>query len=217
MRKSKKIKLQINAEAMKELQRLSVSKTSPYREVIRANILLKYHEGKTVTQIASEMDTNRPLVERCINKAIAYGVMQGLKDLPGRGVKPTITDDAKSWVLSIACQRPVELGYSYETWTYSLLKTHIRACCVEAGFEFLQKIDKGVLNSILSKGNIKPHKISYYLERRDDEFEIRMANILQVYKEISLINEGEVQSPKQSTLSYDEKPGIQAIKNIAPQ
>ena len=217
MRKSKKIKLQINAEAMKELQRLSVSKTSPYREVIRANILLKYNEGKTVTQIASEMDTNRPLVERCINKAIAYGVMQGLKDLPGRGVKPTITDDAKSWVLSIAGRRPVDLGYSYETWTYSLLKTHIRACCVEAGFEFLQKIDKGVLNSILSKGNIKPHKISYYLERRDDEFEIKMANILQVYKEISLINQGEVQSSKLSTLSYDEKPGIQAIKNIAPQ
>ena len=217
MRKSTKSKLQISVEAMKELQKLSVSQTSPYREVIRANILLKYNEGKTVTQIAGDMDTNRPLVERCINKAIAYGVMQGLKDLPGRGVKPTITDDAKSWVLSIACRRPADLGYSYETWTYSLLKTHIRSCCVEAGFEFLQKIDKGVLNSILSRGNIKPHKISYYLERRDDEFEIKMANILQVYKEISLINQGEVQSSKLSTLSYDEKPGIQAIKNIAPQ
>ena len=81
----------------------------------------------------------------------------------------------------------------------------------------MQKINKGVLNGILSKGNIKPHKISYYLERRDEEFEAKMANVLQVYKEIALINDGELEKPNQVTLSYDEKPGIQAIKNIAPQ
>jgi transposase len=73
------------------------------------------------------------------------------------------------------------------------------------------------LNGILSKGGIKPHKISYYLERRDDEFESKMANVLQVYKEISLVNAGELDSSQRVTLSYDEKPGIQAIKNIAPQ
>jgi transposase len=85
------------------------------------------------------------------------------------------------------------------------------------GFTYFEKIDKGVLNGILSKGNIKPHKISYYLERRDDEFEVKMANVLQVYKEISLVNQGEIELTGQTTLSYDEKPGIQAIKNIAPQ
>jgi transposase len=157
------------------------------------------------------------LIDRCINKAIAYGVMQGLKALPGRGVKRVITDDGKSWVLSIACDKPASYGYSYATWTYSLLRDYIRDHCREAGFDFFQKIDKGVLNGILSQGNIKPHKISYYLERRDDEFDVKMANILQVYKEISLINQGGIGSIEQTTLSYDEKPGIQAIKNIAPQ
>jgi len=44
-----------------------------------------------------------------------------------------------------------------------------------------------------------------------------MANVLHVYKEISMINDGEIQREKQTTISYDEKPGIQAIKNIAPQ
>jgi len=217
MRTSKKDNLRINDEELKVLQNLSVSRTASHRSVIRANILLKYHAGKTVTQIAREMNTNRPLVERCINKSLAYGVLQGLKDLPGRGVKSRITDDAKSWVLSLACDKPTEYGYSYEIWTYSLLKVHIRAHCREAGFECLQKIDKGVLNGILSKGNIKPHKISYYLERRDEEFEIKMANVLNVYKEISFINDGKLGKPKKVTLSYDEKPGIQAIKNIAPQ
>jgi len=217
MRKSKKAKLQIIEEDLKELQRLSLSRTASHRSVIRAKILLKYYYGVTVTCIAADLNTNRPLVERTINKGLAYGVIPALKDLPGRGAKRVISDDAKSWVLSIACSKPAEYGYSYETWTYSLLISYIRGRCIEAGFDCLQKIGKGVLNGILSKGNIKPHKISYYLERRDEDFDAKMANILHVYKEISLINDGEKQSPKQTTISYDEKPGIQAIKNIAPQ
>ncbi|MDR0796657.1 MAG: IS630 family transposase [Tannerella sp.] len=217
MRTSQKPKLQISDDDLKVLQKISVSRTEPHRSVIRANILLKYYEDKRISQIVKEMKTTRPLVERTINRALAYGVIQGLKDLPGRGAKPAITDDAKSWVLFIACGKPASYGYSYETWTYRLLIKHIRAHCHEAGFECLQKINNGVLNGILSKGNIKPHKISYYLERRDEEFEVKMANVLQVYKEIALINDGEVEKPNQVTLSYDEKPGIQAIKNIAPQ
>jgi transposase len=217
MRKSKKSRLQLTDEEMKELKSISSSRIRPHREVLRANILLKYYEMQTITSIAKDMHTNRPLVERCINKAIAYGAMTALKDLPGRGVKPVITDDAKSWVLSIACQSPKDMGYASETWTYSLLKKYIRAHCKASGYEMLEKIDKGVLNNILSKGNIKPHKISYYLERRDEAFEEKMANVLQIYKEISLINEDKEQSSTMTTLSYDEKPGIQAINNIAPQ
>ena len=217
MRPSKKPKLQISEDDLKELKKLSVSRTASHRTVIRAKILLKYYEGKTMTQISREMNTNIPLVERTVNKALALGAISALKDLPGRGVKPVITDDAKSWVLSIACSKPADYGYSYEIWTYSLLKTYIRGHCKEFGHDCLEKIGNGVLNGILSKGNIKPHKISYYLERRDEEFEAKMANVLHVYKEISLINDGKLEASNKVTLSYDEKPGIQAIKNIAPQ
>ena len=110
------------------------------------------------------------------------------------------------------------MGYAHETWTYSLLKAHIRKNCQQTGHPSLGKIDKGVLNGILSQGNISPHKISYYLERRDPDFDFKMANVLQVYKEIAIINESPPdQHRKSTTISYDEKPGIQAIKNIAPQ
>lgn len=217
MRKTEKAKLNPSEAEKADLKRISKSKISPYREVLRAKILLKYMEEKTITLIAKECHTNRPLVERCLNKAIAYGIMTGLKDLPGKGAKSKITDEAKSWVLSIACQPPKELGYANELWTYSLLKKHIRKTCEEAGYICLNKIDNGVLNKILSKGAIKPHKISYYLEKRDPEFEVKMANVLQVYKEVMLINETKLENDKKTTISYDEKPGIQAIKNIAPQ
>ena len=217
MRISKKPKLQISDNDLKELKKLSKSRTTSHRTVIRSNIILKYHEGKTITKIASEMHTNRPLVARTVNKSLVWGALPALKDLSGRGVKPVITDDAKSWVISIACCKPTDYGYSYETWTYNLLTKHIRSHCNEAGFECLQKIGNGVLNGILSKGGIKPHKIRYYLERRDEEFEVKMANVLHVYKEVALINDGELRAEKQATVSYDEKPGIQALKNIAPQ
>ncbi len=217
MRKTNKAKLQCSSEDKDNLLTLSKSKTTPHREVIRSKILLGYMEGKSITKLASDFQTNRPLVERCLNKALAFGVSTALKDLPGRGVKPVITDDARSWVMSIACQSPKDLGYAYEVWTYSMLKKHIREQCSKAGYASLSKIDKGVLHNILSKGNIKPHKVRYYLEKRDAEFEKKMVNVLQVYKQIELTNALNLKDRAITTLSYDEKPGIQAIKNIAAQ
>jgi len=217
MRITRKPKLTLPSKDLETLEMVSKSRTAPHREVIRAKVLLKYMEGLSITKIAEDLNTNRPLVERCLNKAIAYGALTALKDLPGRGVKAVITDDAKSWVLSVACQSPKTLGYAHETWTYSLLKQHIRTHCQKAGYGMLLKIDKGVLNKILSHGNIKPHKVSYYLEKRDPEFDVKMGNVLHVYKEIALFNEKPQAGRKSTTISYDEKPGIQAIKNIAPQ
>ncbi|MEA1878742.1 MAG: IS630 family transposase [Bacteroidota bacterium] len=217
MRVTKKAKLKLTEEDIQLLTGLSKSRTAPAREVSRATILLKYADGMSITRIANECHTNRPLVDRCINKAIGYGVKTALKDLPGRGAKPKITDEAKSWVLNIACQRPNDLGYAQETWTYSLMIKHIRSICESAGYSYFLKIDKGVLNGILSKAGIKPHKVSYYLEKRDPNFDYKMANILQVYKEVALINEADNDQGKRTTISYDEKPGIQAIKSIAPQ
>lgn len=217
MRKTQKAKLACTDEDKDMLFMISKSKTAPHREVIRAGILLRYMEGLTITDIAKNFLTNRPLVERCLNKAIAFGIHTALRDLPGRGAKAVISDDARSWVLSVACQSPKQLGYANETWTYSALIKHIRANCEQAGYGSLLKIDKGVLHTILSKGNIRPHKIRYYLERRDVEFDKKMANVLQVYKQVELTNEIQIPDRGITTLSYDEKPGIQAIKHTAPQ
>lgn len=72
---------------------------------------------------------------------------------------------------------------------------------------------------ILDAANIKPHRIRYYLERRDPDFDQKMAEILMVYQEVNLQNEAssppEEISPR-ITVSVDEKPGVQAIGNIAP-
>jgi len=217
MAKRKRGKLEIDTEIKNKLEAIIKNRQSPIVKVIRAKIILQYSSGFKIAQIVRDMNLTRPLAERSIDKALEFGPIAALDDLPRSGRPIEITDDAKSWVLSLACKRPVELGYAAETWTYSALINHIKSECEHSGYRCLENIGKGLLNAILSKSNIKPHKVSYYLEKKDPEFDEKMANVLCVYKEIAMINRGEVSSKKTTTLSYDEKPGIQAIRNIAPQ
>jgi len=112
-------------------------------------------------------------------------------------------------------EAPKELGYSYELWTYKLLTAHVREHCAEAGHPALQNLSRSKLHRILHEGELRPHKIRYYVERRDPAFESKMANVLHVYKEVEIINNGllrgEVRELGMVTISYDEKPGIQAL------
>ena len=217
MAHSKKDKLTINPEDFEVLKSIGTSRTESSSKVNRSRIIIDYYSGMTVAAITRKYNTNRPLVERTIRKALAYGALAALDDLPRRGRPPEITDDAKTWVLSLACESPTKFGYAAETWTYSALAKHIKKECIEAGYECLRNTGKGFLNSVLSKSNIKPHKISYYLEKKDPDFDEKMASVLHVYKEVALVNDNNACNYKHTTVSYDEKPGIQAIKNIAPQ
>jgi transposase len=112
------------------------------------------------------------------------------------------------------------LGYSYELWTYKLLTAHVRRHCVAAGYPALQKLSRSKLHKILRQGELRPHKIRYYVEKRDLAFEAKMANVLHVYKEVEIVNEylrGESgRQPGMVTVSYDEKPGIQALRVTTP-
>jgi hypothetical protein len=114
------------------------------------------------------------------------------------------------WLISLACQKPKDLGYSYELWTNNLLAKHIRKHCHEVGHEYLSKISHGTISKILSKNDIKQHKIQYYLERRDPDFENKIVEVLCVYQEIALINNNLAPDSDYTTVvfSYDEKPGI---------
>lgn len=209
--------LVLTDQEREELNRLSRSRTEPTARVKRAAMLLVYATGDSVSSIARTMQTNRPKVERCIDKALELGVMTALADLPRAGRRPKITSAARAWLIDLACQKPKDLGYSYELWTTALLAKHVREHCEASGHPSLAKLSRGSVSKILSKNEIRPHKIRYYLERRDPEFDAKMTQVLFVYKEVALLREaGEDISSMVAILSYDEKPGIQAVANTAP-
>jgi hypothetical protein len=84
----------------------------------------------------------------------------------------------------------------------------------------LIQLSRSRLHRILTQGEIRPHKIRYYVERRDPAFESGMAIVLHVYKEVDIVNtqllEGKLKEPPVVTISYDEKPGIQALATTTP-
>jgi hypothetical protein len=160
-------------------------------------------------------------VQRCVERASVCGPLAALDDLPRSGREPQITAEAKTWIVDLACRKAKELGYPHELWTTRLLARHAREHGPAEGHTCLAKLAQGTLCSILNEREIKPHKVRYYLERRDPEFKQKMAEVLCVYREVKLIKEtaaapNEELSDAVAIVSYDEKPGIQAIATTAP-
>lgn len=219
------MKFELLDEHRAELERLASSGMTPVVIAQRAKILLKKAEGASSSVIADELDVNRHTVELWVNKYRNRTANQTLKDLlnvgEGRGRKEQITGEAKTWLISIACMQPKELGYAAETWTTKSLTKHINKVAAEAGFPRLSTITESGVYKILDKADIKPFRIQYYCQRRDPDFESKMHNVLLVYKQLSLqfdengellpFEDGQVTH----VLSYDEKPGIQAISNTS--
>lgn len=208
-----------------ELEKLVKSGMTPVSISQRASILLKKDDNMSSVAIANELGINRHTVELWIKKYRCRSEGQDLMTLlsvsEGRGRKGEITGEAKTWLISIACMKPKDLGYAAETWTTSALTKHINKVAKDAGYERLATITEASVFRILDKANIKPFRIQYYCERRDPEFEDKMHNVLVVYKQLSMqfdqdgnllpFDDGEVTH----VLSYDEKPGIQAIANTS--
>jgi transposase len=214
---SRRAQLKLSSSEIEKLTTLSQSRSQPAGRVQRASILLRYHTGETVSEIARALGTNRPRVERCVSKALDLGVTQALADLPGRGRRPAMTAEARAWVVALACQKPKDLGYAQELWTTRLLAKHVRKHCDAAGHPSLAKLGRGTVSKILSANQVHPHKIQYYLERRDPDFDAKMLQVLHVYKQVEIWREKGVSPPDLvAVLSYDEKPGIQALENTAP-
>ena len=215
---SKKPKLKLSEEDLKFLRSTSRSRTMPLRTVVRAKMILGYYNGDTISAIARSIDTNRQKVERTIDKALAFGVKVALEDLHRKGRPRSISSEARAWIISLACSKPKDYGYASELWTNRALTKHIRDNCTEQDFPELSKLSGGTVSKILCKSNIKPHKISGYIERRDPEFKIKSAAVLHTYKQVEVLREKADNKEDVLTayISYDEKPGIQAIGNVAP-
>ena len=217
-RKSQKAKLILSQEAHEQLQKIAQSRTSPVREVQRANILLRYSEGMCISDIEKKVHVSRPSIYKWIEKALGMGLDEGLKDKYHRPKAPVITEEAKAWVVNLACKKPTDYGYAAEMWTRRALAEHARKYGPAAGHDCLKKAAKATIQRILDEHPVRPHKMAYYLERRDPEFEKKMEDVLCVYREVALQNEaaqpGDV--PSIMTVSIDEKPGVQAIKSVAP-
>src|ERR1700730_5874923 len=218
-------------EDVARLLTVSRSRTEPASRVQRAQMLLAYRENPSFFAVGQRVGVHHQTVQRCIERALAYGPLMALDDRPRPGKEPTITPEAKAWLVSLARDKAKDHGYPHELWTTRLLARHAREHGAAAGHGgagaghgCLANLASGTVCKILGQEEIKPHKVRYHLERRDADFEQKMAEVLCVYREVQVLKKAAAKAKNKSKtsrktvaiVSYDEKPGIQAIATTSP-
>jgi transposase len=218
------IELTIRKADLAELTSIARSRTEPAGRVERARILLAYRKDPSFYAVGQTLGLHAQTVQRCIERAKAEGALAALDERPRPGKEPTITVEAKTWVVALACRKAKELGYPHEVWTTRLLARHAREHGPAQGHACLSGLVQGTVCKILDAQEVKPHKVRYYLERRDPEFKAKMAQVLCVYRKVNILKKAAAAATKKNkkpseavtVISYDEKPGIQAIATTAP-
>ena len=209
--------LTLNDGDYEYLRSLIKQRTIQAQVVIRAHILLDRYNGVPIRSIAQIYDISPATVQLCVKKYLNGGTDSALFDDQRKGRPVEITDDAITWIIELACQRPADLGYAQELWTLKNLHQHIQNHAVEGGYPRLQTITKPTVQKILRRSDIKPHKIRYYCEKCDPEFDSKMHDVLVVYKQIGMQfdEDGNIYISTDEPMVYsvpcDEKPGILAI------
>jgi len=130
---------------MAMLKELAGSRTAPAREVERAKVLLGYASGSLITQLQRQLGVGRPMIYKCIDKALAAGVQMGLKDKCHRPHETEITDEAKAWVVSLACTKPKDHGLAAELWSISALAKFVHGRAEAVGFARLTNAGKSTV------------------------------------------------------------------------
>lgn len=202
----------ITAEENQWLEEMAASKKGQKRHATRAAIMLGYANGESISELARRLALTRASVGTWVDRALEVGVYSAIFDTP-HGAEPKITEADLAWAVSIACRKPKDLGYAAEVWSRSALAEHLRRHAQAEGHPALSRAAKSTVQRLLTKHALQPQKVGYYLERRDPEFDRKMAEVLAVYTEVSAREEPD---PTMATVSVDEKPGVQAIANTAP-
>ena len=207
----RRMELKLNTEDEKYLREIIKRGTTEARLYKRAMILLMKSEGKTYMDIARALKVSRNTVVLWVEKYKADENLQKcLKDEKGRGRKHEIFDEEIAFIKNTACKKPTEFGYAAEVWSLSKLTVHINRTAEKNGFPRLSTVSVSYVQKLLKSLAIKPHKIEYYCEKRDPDFEEKMQNVLVFYRDVELGATKE-DGTVIHMLSYDEKPGIQAV------
>ena len=213
------IELSLGETDLEKLRLIARSRTEAASRVERARILLGYWENSSFFAVGQALGLHHQTVQRCVERAVAEDPMAALDDRPRPGREPSITLEAKghrcragrrrNWVIRTNCG---PRGCS---------PANAREHGPAEGHPCLANLAQGTLCKILDSEEVKPHKVRYYLEKRDPEFARKMAEVLCVYRKVKLLKKAVARSKQKPSdrvaiVSYDEKPGIQPIATTSP-
>lgn len=181
--------IEITEDERAELRRRIRGSTVSKRDSLRAEIILRCSEGKRQQDVAAEVGVSVASVNKWSQRFAAEG-LDGLKDKPGRGRKPTIAPEVIERVVTQATQPPE----GQRRWS-----TRTMAEAVGISHSTVQRI--------WSANDLKPHRTRTFKLSNDKNFERKFWDVIGLY----------LDPPKRAlVLCCDEKSQCQALERSQP-
>lgn len=137
----------LETEEITQLRQLLKAGRHASREITRAQVLLKLHEGNKATDIAKECFCSPATVKGIKARYLTGGLQRALKDAPRSGAPSKITEFHEADVTLLACSTPPE---GFGKWTVDLLSDKM----IQLGYS--EGASPSSIRRILKKVNSNP-------------------------------------------------------------
>jgi len=195
----------LTASGRKALKKRVRGAKTPYRDRLRAQVVLAAARGRDNERIAADLRVSVATVRKWRGRFAWHG-LGGLKDLPRSGRPRRISEAARAAVVALACQLPAATGVPLSRWSGPELKRELEAQALVS-----EPVSVSSLLRILAGNPVKPWQYQSWIFPRDPDFEAKASVILDLYQGFY---GGEPLRPGDRILSFDAKPSIQARGRI---
>lgn len=190
MSRPKKFEIELSAQARKELEALSRSRTLGAGVVRRADIVLASADGESNSSIARRLQTSVSLVAHWRRRYTEFGIA-GLYDGPRPG-RPRQHDDERVAQMINTVLKSQPKGATH--WS-------VRSVAEETG------ISKSTVHRIFQLFGLQPHRTKSFKLSTDQQFVEKVRDIVGLY-----LNPPD----KALVLCVDEKSQVQALERTQP-
>jgi transposase len=191
----------LSASERKKLKERVRGAKTPWRDRLRAQVVLAAARGRPNARIARDLGICEGTARKWRGRFAERG-LAGLEDLPRPGRRRVISEADRAAVVALACQLPADTGVPLARWSAPELAAELRA----QGLASVPVSSSSVLR-ILAENPVKPWRYQSWISPRDPAFEEKASVILGLYQGVY---QGEPLGPEDRILSFDAKPSIQA-------
>jgi transposase len=189
----------LTAEEESVLMARARSACGPYRDRLRARIVLAAAAGSTNVAIAAQASVHVDTARKW-RRRFAAGRLAGLKDAPRSGRPPVFTAADRAEAVALACALPAESGVPLSRWSCPELARELAARCQIAA-------SASTIGRWLAADALKPWQHRSWISVRDPQFAAKAAPVLDLYAQTW---DGEPLGPNDYVICADEKTSIQA-------
>jgi transposase len=182
-----------------ELAARARSARGPYRDRLRAAIVLAAAAGQANAAIARELGVCTDTIRKW-RRRFAAGRLAGLADAPRSGRPPAFTAADRAEVIALACALPAESGVPLSKWSGPDLA---RELATRRGIA----ASPSTIRRWLAGDALKPWQHRSWISVRDPGFTAKAARVLDLYARIW---GGRPLGPDDYVICADEKTSIQA-------